>query len=221
MCSVTVCDSHQLPLSVTLYPAVHMHNVAVAGSDTWLLSDKLRTLYMPGHISGTLTFPVTCSVHRTFPSSNLLSFCLCYQPPSLFLSVWCKAVSGSAGSFSRTQGKRQLMCNGWLLCCVWWSSNRHVWNAVRFCCTWPCTIVQHDVWWQIASMTYRMALQSDCGFSGRNIELSASQEQKYRCCVGLHGFSQGQFLAVEMCAVAWGPPQRLVVFQISIFFSYI
>ena len=92
-----------------------MHSVVVAGSDTWLLSDKLRTLYMPGHISGTLTFPVTCSVHRTFPSSNLLSFCLCYQSPSPFLSVWCKAVSSSAGTFSRTQGKGQLMSNRWLL----------------------------------------------------------------------------------------------------------
>jgi hypothetical protein len=61
------------------------------------------------------------------------------------------------------------------------------------------------VWWQIASMTYRMAVHSECGFSGRNIELSTSQEQKYRCCMGLHGFSQGQFLAVEMCAFAWGP----------------
>jgi len=92
-----------------------MHSVVVAGSDTWLLCDKLRTLYMPGHISGTLTFPVTCSVHRTFPSSNLLSFFLFYQSPSPFLSIWCKAVSSSAGTFSRTQGKRQLMSNRWLL----------------------------------------------------------------------------------------------------------
>jgi hypothetical protein len=69
---------------------------------------------MPGHISGTLTFPVTCNVNRTFPSSNLLSFCLCYQSPTPFLSVWCKAVSSSAGTLSRTQGKRKLMSSGYM-----------------------------------------------------------------------------------------------------------
>lgn len=155
---------------------------------------------MPGHISGTLTFPVTCSVHRTFPSSNLLSFCLCYQSPSPFLYVWCKAVCSSAGTFCRTQGKRQLMYSRWLLYYIWWSFNRHVWSAVHLCCTWPCTIVQHDAWWQIASMIYRVALHSECGFSERNIEFSSGQEQKYSCCMGLHGFSQGQFMTWNVCS---------------------
>jgi hypothetical protein len=59
-----------------------MHSVAVAGIDTWLLSDKLRTQYMPGHISRTLTFPLTCSVHRTFLSSNRLSFSVTRHLPN-------------------------------------------------------------------------------------------------------------------------------------------
>jgi len=69
-------------------------------------------------------------------------------------------------------------------------------------------------------MTYRVALHSECGFSGRNVELSTGQEQKYRCCMGLRGFSQGQFMTVK-CVQLHGAPRRLVVFQILIVLSYI
>jgi len=62
-----------------------------------------------------------------------------------------------------------------------------------------------------------VALKSECGFGGRNLELSAGQEQKYRCCMGLHGFSQGHFMAVEMCAVPWGPVEAGCISDFHIF----
>lgn len=195
-----------------------MHSAVEAGSDTWLLSDKLRTLYMPGHICGILTFPVTCSVHRTFPSSNLLSFCLCYQTPSPFLSLWCNAVSSSAGTFSRTQGKRQLMSNRWLLYYI----EGH--STDMFGAQFTCVAHGHAQFYNMMCgdslpvwLTGWPALHSECGLSGRNFELSTSQEQKYRCCMGLHGLSQGQFMAVEMCAVAWAPIEAGCFSDVHIF----